>query len=75
MLDTGAYGFTESMPLFLSHPVPAEVTVSRGIARVARLHFVHGLGIAEIAARMRIDPVTVDRCLWVVRQRPSSRRS
>jgi diaminopimelate decarboxylase len=24
VLDVGAYGFTESMPLFLSHPVPAE---------------------------------------------------
>ena len=37
VLDAGAYGFTESMPLFLSHPVPAEVVVSRGIARVVRL--------------------------------------
>ena len=37
VLDAGAYGFTESMPLFLSHPVPAEVAVSAGIARVARL--------------------------------------
>ncbi len=37
VLDAGAYGFTESMPLFLSHPVPAEVVVSGGIARVARL--------------------------------------
>ena len=37
VLDAGAYGFTESMPLFLSHPVPAEVVVSGGVARVARL--------------------------------------
>ncbi len=29
VLDVGAYGFTESMPLFLSHPMPAEVA-SRG---------------------------------------------
>jgi diaminopimelate decarboxylase len=30
VLDTGAYGYTESMPLFLSHPTPAEVAVSAG---------------------------------------------
>jgi diaminopimelate decarboxylase len=29
-LDAGAYGFTESMPLFLSHPRPAEVAASGG---------------------------------------------
>ena len=28
VLDVGAYGFTESMPLFLSHPIPAEVAVA-----------------------------------------------
>jgi diaminopimelate decarboxylase len=37
VLDTGAYGFSESMPLFLSHPQPAEVVVSAGRASVARL--------------------------------------
>ena len=37
VLDTGAYGFSESMPLFLSHPQPAEVVVSGGRASVARL--------------------------------------
>ena len=37
VLDAGAYGFTESMPLFLSHPIPAEVAVTGGIARVVRL--------------------------------------
>ncbi len=36
VLDTGAYGFTESMPYFLSHPIPAEVAVSRGRASVLR---------------------------------------
>jgi diaminopimelate decarboxylase len=36
ILDAGAYGFTESMPYFLSHPQPAEVVVSRGQARLAR---------------------------------------
>ena len=33
VLDVGAYGFTESMPLFLSHPIPAEVVVRGGGAR------------------------------------------
>ena len=32
VLDVGAYGFTESMPLFLSHPIPAEVAVRGGRA-------------------------------------------
>ncbi len=44
VLDTGAYGFTESMPLFLSHPTPAEVVVSDGIARVARVRQEPGSG-------------------------------
>ena len=30
VLDVGAYGFTESMPFFLSHPMPAEVVVRDG---------------------------------------------
>jgi diaminopimelate decarboxylase len=34
--DTGAYGYTESMPLFLSHPVPAEVAISDGRAALLR---------------------------------------
>jgi diaminopimelate decarboxylase len=36
VLDVGAYGFTESMPLFLSHATPAEVAVRGGDARVVR---------------------------------------
>ena len=36
VLDVGAYGFTESMPLFLSHPVPAEVAARGGRAEVVR---------------------------------------
>jgi diaminopimelate decarboxylase len=36
MLDVGAYGFTESMPFFLSHPTPAEVAVRGGQARLIR---------------------------------------
>jgi diaminopimelate decarboxylase len=36
VLDTGAYGYTESMPLFLSHPSPAEVAIRDGHAELAR---------------------------------------
>jgi diaminopimelate decarboxylase len=36
VLDVGAYGFTESMPLFLSHPIPAEVIARDGRAALIR---------------------------------------
>ncbi len=36
VLDVGAYGATESMPLFLSHPMPPEIAVRAGQAWVAR---------------------------------------
>lgn len=36
VLDAGAYGYSESMPLFLSHPVPAEVLVDDGAVEVSR---------------------------------------
>jgi hypothetical protein len=36
VLDTGAYGYSESMPFFLSHPVPAEVVVDGSLMRVSR---------------------------------------
>jgi diaminopimelate decarboxylase len=36
VLDVGAYGYTESMPWFLSHPVPPEVVVQRGRAALIR---------------------------------------
>lgn len=36
VLDVGAYGFTEAMPLFLSRPMPAEVVVRDGRAMLAR---------------------------------------
>lgn len=36
ILDVGAYGFTESMPLFLSHPIPAEVAIRGGLAALIR---------------------------------------
>ncbi len=36
ILDAGAYGYTESMPLFLSHPMPAEVGLRGGRAELLR---------------------------------------
>jgi diaminopimelate decarboxylase len=36
VLDIGAYGFTESMPLFLSHPIPAEIALRGGRAALIR---------------------------------------
>ncbi len=36
VLDAGAYGFTESMPLFLSHPMPAEVVLRAGVSHLVR---------------------------------------
>ena len=36
VLDAGAYGFSESMPFFLSHPIPAEVVVDGGTVTVSR---------------------------------------
>jgi diaminopimelate decarboxylase len=36
VLDVGAYGFTEAMPFFLSHPIPAEVAVQGGRAELLR---------------------------------------
>lgn len=36
VLDAGAYGFTEAMPFFLSHPIPAEVVVVGGRAELVR---------------------------------------
>ena len=50
ILDTGAYGFTESMPLFLSHPQPAEVGVRDGEARLIRPR----IEPAEVLARQHL---------------------
>ena len=36
VLDVGAYGATESMPFFLSHPLPPEIVLRGGEAWVAR---------------------------------------
>lgn len=41
VLDAGAYGYSESMPLFLTHPIPAEIVVSGG---------------SVVASRERIEP-------------------
>ena len=43
VLDVGAYGATESMPFFLSHPIPPEIAIRGGEAW---------------ASRPRIDPET-----------------
>ncbi len=34
--DAGAYGYSESMPLFLSHPIPAEIVVDGEAVTVSR---------------------------------------
>jgi diaminopimelate decarboxylase len=36
VLDVGAYGFTEAMPFFLSHTMPAEVGLRGGRAELLR---------------------------------------
>jgi diaminopimelate decarboxylase len=36
VLDAGAYGFSESMPFFLSHPIPAEIALDGASVRVSR---------------------------------------
>ena len=36
VLDAGAYGYSESMPLFLTHPIPAEIVVSDGSITISR---------------------------------------
>jgi diaminopimelate decarboxylase len=36
VLDAGAYGYSEAMPFFLSHPIPAEVVVEGADVSVSR---------------------------------------
>jgi diaminopimelate decarboxylase len=36
VLDVGAYGFTQSMPFFSSYPIPPEIVIEGGEARLAR---------------------------------------
>ena len=51
ILDVGAYGFTESMPLFLSHPIPAEVAIRAGRAALIRPRVEPASWLAE-----QVDP-------------------
>ncbi len=46
VLDAGAYGFTEAMPFFLSHPIPAEVVVRAGQAELVRPRLEPGAWLA-----------------------------
>jgi diaminopimelate decarboxylase len=49
--NAGAYGFTEAMPFFLSHPTPAEVMITDGKAALIR---------------QRMEPQEyIDRCLII----------
>ncbi len=36
VLDAGAYGYSESMPFFLSHPIPAEVAIDGATVTISR---------------------------------------
>jgi diaminopimelate decarboxylase len=36
VLDVGAYGYSESMPFFLSHAIPAEVVVDGSAVSISR---------------------------------------
>jgi diaminopimelate decarboxylase len=36
VFNTGAYGYSMSMLHFLSHPLPAEVVIDRGVSVLAR---------------------------------------
>jgi diaminopimelate decarboxylase len=51
VLDAGAYGFTESMPFFLSHPTAAEIAVRDGRAQLIRPRITPG----ELLDR-QVDP-------------------
>jgi diaminopimelate decarboxylase len=47
VLDVGAYGYTESMPFFLSHPTPAEVAIRDGEAALIRRRIEPGEWLAS----------------------------
>ena len=61
VLDVGAYGFTESMPLFLSHPIPAEVAVRDGRAALIRPRQDPGEWLDRQVLPAWYAP---DRCAW-----------
>ncbi len=46
VLDAGAYGYSESMPFFLSHAIPAEVAIVAGMARRIRPRIEPGTWLA-----------------------------
>jgi diaminopimelate decarboxylase len=52
VLDCGAYGYSESMPFFLSHPTPAEVVLRGGEAFLARPR----LDPSELLDRQLVPP-------------------
>ncbi|MBF8289762.1 MAG: hypothetical protein HW391_730 [Chloroflexi bacterium] len=61
ILDVGAYGFTESMPLFLSHPSPAEVVVHQGEAALIRPR--HGsTARSMLCSRGQVAPTGTGAC-------------
>ena len=64
VLDAGAYGYTESMPFFLSHPIPAEVAILGGRAELIRPR----IAPAEWIDRQRVPA-------WVPRTGASRQRS
>ena len=57
VLDVGAYGATESMPFFLSHPLPPEIALRGGVAWVARPR----IEPATWLAWQEDEPVAADR--------------
>jgi diaminopimelate decarboxylase len=63
-LDVGAYGFTQSMPWFLSHEGPAEIGVSGGRAHLLR---------ARLDPRAIVDAQFVPAAREPWQQRPTGR--
>ena len=66
VLDAGAYGFTESMPLFLSHPIPAEVAIRGGRSALIRprqepSEWLGPTAASDAGKPARADPVAAQR--------------
>ena len=77
VLDAGAYGYTEAMPMFLSHPAPAEVAIRDGRIEVIRERLEAGAWLVgqRIPAWGRSGRVTGDRAATgsqPVRPRPAA---
>ena len=58
VLDVGAYGFTESMPYFLSHPIPAEVVARDGRAELIRPRLDPGTWLDQQLVPDLVEPRT-----------------